>query len=629
MQGEPLLVRSLLPPAALLHHVRRRFFSGGSDRRARQQAQHAQRARQAEEEDEEQPAAAASPGLSQEQDAAGSGDLASDGELRRGYLRLACTIVSESAAAADRGGAAAGAASGSNRQAGPISAAAASDEGLGADLQAMLSLASDCCISIAAGGSGAAADAQLLQELLSLLLLPLLKRDSLARLPLLRHLQQLGGPALLLPLLQLEQQQLRLLGLRALAAALAGSSISGGTASTAASRVGGRADSAASRRRSVGSPPLPQQLLPAAAEEEEVVLAAGKLLSAFPLTAATRIALVELLCDAVPWPQVRLHCTCFGHKSGHAWPGWHACCAAAVFALHVHGGVCCLLTPALLFLPLHSSQIDALAPPGPPATAVAGEWDATGASAAHVRVRHPGAAALLLRTACEPGTSAAERAAVLQLLLLLCTSASLSQQAQQGNQDQLLAAPTAWQQHLLDCISLAAGSGSSAAGEAAVQEAAAADAAWRLLVLLLARGIAASPAGWQQLQATVSLLKAQPGRTYLAPDYSARGSTSGGTPVLQLVPTDSWHLLQALLADVVSDLLAAQAADAATAAGTAGSSGAAVSSPTVGARGPRARRTSSDWDAWTLVSQVGWWVDRIVRLQAVLDGTHWFHQPPI
>lgn len=344
LQGEPLLVHSLLPPAALLHHVRRRFFSGGSDRRARQQAQraqqaqHARQARQgmpAEEDDaEEQPAAAASPGLSQEQEPAASDGLAADGELRRGYLRLACTIVSESATVADRGGAAAGAASGSSRQAGAPSAAAASDEGLGADLQAMLSLASDCCISIAAGGSGAAADAQLLQELLSLLLLPLLKRDSLARLPLLRHLQQLGGPALLLPLLRLEQQQLRLLGLRALAAALAGSSISGG-AGNAASRAGGREDSAAARRRSVGSPPLAQQLQPAAAEEEEVVLAAGKLLSAFPLTAATRIALVELLCDAVPWPQVRLRCSCRGALLGMP-AGWAAFLAGRRVA-RLHG----------------------------------------------------------------------------------------------------------------------------------------------------------------------------------------------------------------------------------------------------------------------------------------------------
>lgn len=245
-----------------------------------------------------------------------------------------------------------------------------------------------------------------------------------------------------------------------------------------------------------------------------------------------------------------------------------------------------------------------------------------------MRVRHPSAAALLLRTASEPGASAAERAAVLQLLLLLCTSASLSQQAQHGNQDQLLASPTTWQQHLLDCLSLAAGSGSSAAGKEAAQEAAAADAAWRLLVLLLARGIAASPAGWQQLQATVSLLKAQPGRTYLAPDYSARGSTSGSVPALQLVPTDSWHLLQALLADVVSDLLAAQAADAATAAGAAGSSIAAISSPTVAARGPGARRTSSEWDAWTLVSQVRRWVGHIVRLQAVLDCINGLESPP-
>ena len=123
-------------------------------------------------------------------------------------------------------------------------------------------------------------------------------------------------------------------------------------------------------------------------------------------------------------------------------------------------------------------------------------------------------------------------------------------------------------------------------------------------MLLLGRGIAASPIGWQLLQSIVSLLKAQPGRRYLAPDYSTRSSTAGGAPTLQLVPTDSWHLLQGLLADVVLDLLAAQAADAATAASSSGSSGAAVSSPTAGPGRPGARRTSSEWDAWTLVSQV-------------------------
>ena len=245
---------------------------------------------------------------------------------------------------------------------------------------------------------------------------------------------------------------------------------------------------------------------------------------------------------------------------------------------------------------------------------MAGEWDADAASAAHVRVRHPAAAALLLRQAAAPGASAGERAAVLELLLLLCSSASLSQQAQQGNQDQLLAAPTCWQQHLLDCLVVQAdGSragaparpGSAGAGDATALAAAAA--AWRLLALLLARGIAASPHGWHLLQAVVSLLKAQPGRAYLVPDYASshsRSSSSGGGgsgaggPTVVLAPAGGWHLLQSLLADVVLELLAAQAADAATAA----SGGAA--SPTAGGARLGVRRTSSEWDAWTMVSQV-------------------------
>lgn len=276
---------------------------------------------------------------------------------------------------------------------------------------------------------------------------------------------------------------------------------------------------------------------------------------------------------------------------------------------------------AQLTLPRRSRavQIDALAPPGPPATAVAGEWDADAASAAHVRVRHPAAAALLLRQATAPGASAGERAAVLELLLLLCSSASLSQQAQQSNQDQLLAAPTCWQQHLLDCLTLQAGGssagtmarpGSAGAGDASAVAAAAA--AWRLLALLLARGIAASPHGWHQLQAVVSLLKAQPDRAFLVPDYgsshsrsSASGGSGGGATV-HLAPAGGWHLLQALLADVVLELLAAQAADAATAAsGAAGSrsGGSATSLTATGAR-PGVQRTSSEWDAWTMVSQV-------------------------
>ena len=310
-------MRRLLPPAALVHHVRRSCFSGGSALRGGRRQQRAasftagpgaaeeQAGQAGEREEEEQqegrPPPLPHPVASAPELGMGQGDAAEEDaeaavELRHGYLRLACTVLGESAAVAPRPGAPAAA----GAQAGQPPAAG-SDDGLGADLAAVLSLASDCATSITAGGSGAASDAQLLQELLSLLLLPLLRRDSLARLPLLYHLRRQGGPALLLPLLRLEQQQLRLLGLRAITAALAGSNSSSGGGGGGASS---HADAAPGRRRSVGSPPPAQPQLQAGGQAEEVIAAAGQLLAGFPLTAATRIALAELLCDGAPWPQV-------------------------------------------------------------------------------------------------------------------------------------------------------------------------------------------------------------------------------------------------------------------------------------------------------------------------------------
>lgn len=216
-------------------------------------------------------------------------------------------------------------------------------------------------------------------------------------------------------------------------------------------------------------------------------------------------------------------------------------------------------------------------------------------AAQHVRVHSPAAAAVLLQLAAAPSTEASEQAAVLGMLCLLCESSSLPKQVRQSNQDLLSAAPCCWQQLLLDCM--AAHSSSAPSAEAAPAEAAAAAAAWRLLVLLLSRGIAASAAGWQRVQAVVSLLKTQPERAFLCPDASVASPAAPSPP---LVSMTAWQLLQLLLSDVMLELLAAQAADA------AGSprGGAEAASPKAAAQRQQVRRTSSEWDAWTVVSPV-------------------------
>ena len=280
--GEPLVVRCLLPPAHLLHHVRRCHFSRGEEARQRRRA------------------AAATAGVQQQGGAAADADAdaAAAGELRRGYLQLAGTLIHESSAAAARqagGGAPAG------------SSAQSADDGLQADVQSILSLVADCCTTLTAVGSGSggdasASDSTLLQELLSVLLLPLLRRDSLARLPLLACLQRQGGASLLLPLLCLEQQQLRLLGLRAITACLSGGDIATlGRSRSATPEPGASSKQGASLAR---ARPGSAAVEPPGDEASDVIAAAGEALAAFPLTAATRIALLELLCDGAPWRQV-------------------------------------------------------------------------------------------------------------------------------------------------------------------------------------------------------------------------------------------------------------------------------------------------------------------------------------
>jgi hypothetical protein len=375
-QGEPHLVRLLLPPARLLHHVRRRFFSGGGasspaylapsagggtgaaagvagpvplpdaprlqqqqegtavvsalplDRPVRQQPE-AQQPRQQDE------AGAAAEGKEEE-------EAAHVAELRRSHLQLAALIITQSAAAGpEQQGHTTMAAAGANPAVSspPVSApaegarplsshasASGGDEGLVADLQAALSLVADCCTSLAAshaagtGGSSRSSngDAALLQELLSVLLLPVLRRGSLARLPLLACLARLGGPSLLLPVLSLDQQQLRLLGLKAIAACL-----STGNTSAAGS----------------SSQPLPtgqQQHPPQRFDpNDQLIAAAGQLLAAFQLTTPTRIALFELLCGGLPWQQVSMHCVvpC-------------ACIVALPWLWMLH--LCCILLSTLI-----------------------------------------------------------------------------------------------------------------------------------------------------------------------------------------------------------------------------------------------------------------------------------------
>ena len=416
------------------------------------------------------------------------------------------------------------------------------------DLQPVVSLLADCCASIAASGGGGGGgglgddegDAALLQDLLEVLLLPLLRRGSLARLPLLNCLQQQGGPALLLPLMELRQPQLRLLGLRALTACLPDehtSSVSGvtGTSVSTSSKWRAAAASPAAQLSDLGQPGTSQ-----------VLSAAGRALARFPLCEATLSALCETMCDGATW-----------------------------------------------------HQIDNLVPSGVPAVQPPLDSDeATVAQAAsHLRIRHPAAAAALLQLAVAAGAvrsdaaaggggggSYVERGAALGALAALCSNASLAKQAQQGNQDMLLAAPCCWQQLLLDCIR-ASGSAPSAA------ELAAARSAWRLLVALLARGVAASSAGAQHLHTLVCLLMAHPDRSFYCAPLSS--GISGG---FSCAAVPSWQLLQELLASVVLRLLAMQGTDG-------GGSAAAAASPSGGA-GLGHTSTGGEWDAWTMISQV-------------------------
>ncbi len=270
-------------------------------------------------------------------------------------------------------------------------------------------------------------------------------------------------------------------------------------------------------------------------------------------------------------------------------------------------------------------QIDALASAGPPAATVdaaAGgdgtEDDDPAAAAALVRVCHPAAAAMVLQLASTPRCSVQERAAVLGMLCLLCESASLSRQARHANQDMLAAAPCCWQGMLLDCLrgsNQGAGAGAAVGSSGGAAEHVAASSAWRLLVLLLARGVAASPAGGERLLTVVGLLKAAPqGALFSCP--AARSSNSSGS-------VGAWQLLQELLADVLQELAHAQAADATPGeAADSGSPHAAPSQQSAAAAVARAaaagvqrafpalqhaqqaRRASSEWDAWTHVSQV-------------------------
>jgi hypothetical protein len=112
------------------------------------------------------------------------------------------------------------------------------------------------------------------------------------------------------------------LGLRAITACLgtggSGSTESGGTAAAADFNASSSSSPALSGRLGQSSSPIPGQQhqllqggdefapLPTPRRDEEVIAAAGQMLRSFPLTAATRIALFEVLCDGLPWQQVRV-----------------------------------------------------------------------------------------------------------------------------------------------------------------------------------------------------------------------------------------------------------------------------------------------------------------------------------
>ncbi|GAB4815481.1 hypothetical protein N2152v2_002527 [Parachlorella kessleri] len=164
------------------------------------------------------------------------------GELRKGYLSVVKALLNAAAGAPDDGG--------GDALQDPLRFLH--------DARALISFVGDC------------SDAALVEDVLSTLC-ALLRRESLARMPLLVCLQQLGGPALFLSLVSREQPTLRMLGLKLITACL--------------DSMRGMED-------------------PSHASAADILQGVGEGLLAFPLTPATRIALMEMTCCGTPWLEI-------------------------------------------------------------------------------------------------------------------------------------------------------------------------------------------------------------------------------------------------------------------------------------------------------------------------------------
>ena len=510
-------------------------------------------------------------------------------ELHKGYL----AVVRELLEAAAAGGPAAPASPAQHpgrRGSGLPSPRPAFDPGsFLPDLLALLALA--------VGDDGPAGDTALAEAVLREGLLPLLRRGSLARLPLLAGLGRVGGPRLLLPLLRRPQSAVRLLGLRLLAACLV---------EDAATTLGGVAAGGSGADGSDGS-------------TADLVSAAGELAGSygFPLDPGMWTTLFELLCGGQPWAQIK---AALGMATASAPP-------AATDPAATSAAAAPLAAPPTA--------------PGP-----------------LPRIQVPAAAAALLRLAAASGKGREQRG-VLTVLCALCAdvagagpAGSAAFLVQRANRAMLVAQP-GWEQQLLQMLvsptTTTTASSRRAAGSAAVdpdersngsggtggsggeeeqqqqhenhagrrqeQQVRCAALAHRLLVALLAHAMQYDTGGWQHLQTLLCMLRSAPGGTaytlpcdpgsssskssYGAPSPGMESGMGAGAAAAAGRQACSWEVAQDVAAAVVRSLLAAQAAEAGAAAALAAASAAA--SITARLR----RSTSSEEPSWTMVSQVG------------------------
>eukprot|EP00887_Chlorella_sp_A99_P003486 scaffold7.g3486.t1 len=552
---ENALIRRLLPASAVLDMLRSVSSGGG------------------EAPDDSRREEAPSPTLDA---AAGAEAATTAAELRRAYLGFVRALLEPAAAALSSGLDAAPPRHASEQQAGP-----AFDSGAFlADMQALLSFTGDC------------SDPSLLQDVLSQVLLPLLRRGSYARLPLLACLRQLGGPQLVLPLLRRRQHALRLLGLRLLTACFSEDAVS-----TSSAGGGGRSSGGAG----------------GAGAGADLVLTAGQLLleGGQPLSPGTWISLFELLCGGLPWAQIE-----------------------AALGLGPHHAAPIAVTPAA-----------AAARPAAPA--------APAAAAQPPRIQAPAAATVVLQLAARgAGVAEAERRAALAMLCALCGADVPPQRVSRVERTNraMLAAQPGWEELLLELLAAGdsgldtsgsdSGGGSSSGGgggssgeeggpredaQQAVQRRLqweCAQLACKLAVALLAHSMQHSTGGWQHLQTLVCLLRAAPsGPAYVLASTvpAASGAAGAGAPAGPQAggrAVNGWELMQELLTAVMAALLAAQAAERQTASAAAAAAAAAAR---VGLA-----RTSTEEEAsasWQMVSQ--WatqpYVDNAAALVGLLD----------